>query len=131
MSYPLDIREAALEYARGLQQAPGEPEPELEGSPQFILIGTEQQGRAVLFASTDVVTTRFARKQTGVDRVQVGQLMARLPRMSILVGAELRSFEQHIGSDYYQALATLLADWERKKNVRQRAESRAQLPPGV
>lgn len=131
-SYPLEVRQAALEYARGLQQPSREEQPELDGEPQFILVGVQQHGRSVLFASTDVKATRFARRPGGVDRVQVAPgIFARLQRTSILVGAELRTFEQHIGSDYYQALQTLLCDWERKKNVRQRAEHRAQLPPGV
>lgn len=122
-AYPAEVRQAALEFARYLAQG-GEvtqQEHHLDAEPQFILIGVQQHGRSLLFASTQVKTTKFARRVTGID--QVGA--ARIPRMSILVGAELGSFEQYIGDDYRQLLQTLLSEWDRKVMAQQR-----QLPSG-
>jgi len=130
LSYSPEVRQAALEYARGLLVVPSGPEPDLDGEPQFILVGVQQHGRAILFASTDVKTTKFARQMVGVDMVRVGGATARVPRLAIYVGAELRSFEQYVGADYREGLVTLLGEWERKRGVRQRAEHRTpQLPP--
>lgn len=115
-SYPEDVRLAAVEYARGLVRT-GEVVPqevELDAEPQFILIGTQQHGRSLLFVSTAVRATRFARRVEGVDRVQTGVGYARIPRMSILAAAELTSFEQIYGGDCREALQTLLREWDRK-----------------
>lgn len=115
---PEELREAALEYARGLELAVGQSDPPPDSEDvQFVLVGVEQAGRAVLFASTSVTEAKFARRMDGVDRVEIrpGGPVARIPRMSILVGARMTSFEQYVGDDYASALATLQAEWQRKQ----------------
>lgn len=122
---PEEAREAALEYARGLGRQ-HEPEPLQEGDvPEFIIVGLE--GRR-LFYSASVTTSRFLRRMTGVNRVPIAGRMARLPQYAIMVGVEMRDFEQIIGDNYQDALRTLLEEQARKA-----ATDRAirELPPGI
>ncbi len=115
-SYPEEIRQAALEYARGLcLAAQDEPLPDGEEA-QFILVGVQQGGRAILFASSSVTEAKFARRMDGFDRVPIrpGGPDARIPRFSIAVGARMTEFEQIVGDDYASALATLLSEWRRR-----------------
>jgi hypothetical protein len=117
-SYPEEVRRAALEYARGLMLGPAQAEPLPEGEDvQFVLVGVRQAGRALLFASSAVTETRFARQVDGFDRVPIrpGGTVARIPRITAIVGAKMTSFEQIVGDDYREALATLLAEWDRKR----------------
>jgi hypothetical protein len=134
-SYPEEIRRAALEYARGLvrqdlspsrQEVPGDEEV------QFILVGVEQAGRALLFASTSVTETKFARWTDGFDRVQIrpGGPVARVPRMFAIVGAKMTSFEQIVGDDYREALASLVREWDRKQRRSSRACPCSQMSYG-
>lgn len=121
-SYPEEIRRAALEYARGLQL--GQPEPEAlpdEGDVQFVLVGVEQAGRAMLFASGSVTEAKFARRFDGLDHIPIGPNgpIARVPRYLIYVAAQMRDFDQHVGDDYASALATMLADWQRRRQAQQ------------
>lgn len=120
---PAEVRQAALEYARGLQLDRPEPEPLPEGEDvQFILVGVRQAGRALLFASSSVTETRFARQADGFDRVAIrpGGPYARVPRVVAIVGAKMTSFEQIVGDDYRDALASLIAEWDRKKAAARR-----------
>ncbi len=48
--------------------------------------------------------------------------VARVPRVSAIVGVEMTSFEQVLADDYPGALRSLLREWERKQQ--------ASLPPG-
>lgn len=120
---PAEIRQAALEYARGLQLDRPEPEPLPDaGDVKFILVGVQQHGRAILFASSDVAEAKFARQYGGIDRVEIcpGGPVARIPRMVAIVGAKIGVFEQYIGDDYRDALRTMLGEWERKAAARRR-----------
>lgn len=125
---PAEVRQAALEYARGLQLERPEPEPlPDEGDVKFILVGVQQHGRAILFASSDVTEAKFARQFGGIDRVEIrpGGPVARIPRMTVIVGAKMDGFEQYIGDDYRDAVRTMLTEWERKA-----AAARRQLEAG-
>jgi hypothetical protein len=130
---PEEVRRAALEYARGLQIDRPEPEPlPDEGDVKFILVGVQQHGRAILFASSQVTETRFARQVDGVDRVPITAdpkgPCARVPRLTAIVGAKMAGFEQYIGDDYRDALRTMLTEWERKKAAAERRQR--ELPGG-
>ena len=130
--FPDEVRQAALEYARGLALGRAAPEPLPDGEDvKFILVGVEQGGRAILFSSTSVIEAKFARQMDGFDRVEIrpGGPVARVPRLTAIVGAKMSSFEQHVGHDYREALATLLEDWKRKRDAAER-ESRRQLAQG-
>jgi hypothetical protein len=113
---PDEVKLAALEYARGAQERPvAEEQADMDSEPQFILVGAQQHGQSILFASTSVKATKFARRVEGVDRVEIAPgRFARLPRMAILVAAQLYSFEQIVGGDYREGLQTLLSEWDRK-----------------
>lgn len=126
-SMPPDVRQAALEYARGLHHAGGVVQEGMpEGEPQFILVGVVQNGQHIIFASTQVKTTRFGRRVAGVDRVEVASgRFARIPRIVAVVGAEMGEFEQYLAQDYRHGLQSLLTEWDRKAMMRQRG-----LPPG-
>jgi hypothetical protein len=116
-SYPGEVRQAALEHARGLQLARDEAEPLPDGDDvQFVLVGVQQAGRAILFASSAVTEANFARQTDGFDRVPIcpGGPVARVPRISAIVGAKMTSFEQIVGDDYRDALASLIREWDRK-----------------
>jgi hypothetical protein len=133
-AYPEEIRQAALEYARGLRLERQEPEPLPDGEDvKFILVGVQQAGRAILFASSQVTETRFARQVDGVDRVPIcpgeNAPCARIPRLTAIVGAKMTSFEQHIGDDYASALATMLSEWERRRAASRR-QRRPEIGPG-
>jgi hypothetical protein len=128
-AYPEEVRLAALEYARGLRLAlPPEPAGEVEGIPQFIILGYDG---GTLVWSTDVECTQMVRRIDGFDRVPLragpNSPVARVPRWAIAVGAKLRSFEQHIGEDYGSALSTLLAELKRRQ---QAGPPPPALPPG-
>jgi len=132
-SYPEEIRRAALEYARGLahqELSPGWQEVPGDEVPQFILVGVEQRGQAVLFASTSVTEAKFARRMDGFDRVPIrpGGPVARVPRITAIVGAKMTSFEQIVGDDYREALTSLVREWDRKSAAAR--EERRQLGPG-
>lgn len=120
-SYPEEVRRAALEYARGFQMDVRDaPPPDAEGEDvQFVLVGVQQGGRSILFASTAVTEARFARQMDGFDRVPIrpGGPVARVSRVTAIVGAKMTSFEQIVGDDYREALATLLGEWERKRQL--------------
>jgi hypothetical protein len=119
-SYPEAVRQAALEYARGLALGPVRPEPLPDAeNVQFVLVGVRQAGRAILFASSSVTEAKFARQADGFDRVQIrpGGPVARVPRLTAIVGAKMTSFEQIVGEDYREALASLLDDWRRKQQL--------------
>jgi hypothetical protein len=130
-SYPEEVRRAALEYARGLALGPSRPEPLPEGEDvQFVLVGVRQQGRAILFASSSVTEAKFARQVDGFDRVEIrpGGPVARVPRMTAIVGAKMTSFEQIVGADYREALASMLAEWQRRQQAAERHQR--ELPGG-
>jgi hypothetical protein len=124
-SYPEEVRQAALEYARGLAlgraQADSLPE---AGDVQFILVGVRQAGRAIVFASSAVTEAKFARQMDGFDRVPIrpgpNAPVARVPRITAIVGAKMTSFEQIAGADYREALASLISEWDRKKEAARR-----------
>jgi hypothetical protein len=126
---PQEVRQAALEYARGLQLEREEPEPlPEEDRVQFVLVGVEQGGRAILFASSAVTEAKFARRQEGFDRIPITANpegpVARVPRTGIYVAAKMTSFEQIIGDDYRDALRTMLAEWKRRAEAAERPPAR-------
>jgi hypothetical protein len=128
-SYPEEVRQAALEYARGLALAKDEPLPDPgDEDVQFVLVGVRQAGRAILFASSSVTEAKFARKMDGFDRVPIrpGGPVARIPRWSILVGARMTGFEQIVADNFDSALATLVGERQRKARA-----SRRELPGGT
>jgi hypothetical protein len=130
-SYPGEVRQAALEYARGLVLGRAQDEPLPDGEDvQFVLVGVHQHGRAVLFASSAVTETRFARQLDGFDRVEIrpGGPVARVPRFTAIVGAKMTSFDQIVGADYREALASLIREWDRKKAAAR--EQRRGIGPG-
>ena len=59
---------------------------------------------------------RFARRMDGFDRVPIrpGGPVARVPRITAIVGAKMTSFEQIVGDDYREALASLISEWDRR-----------------
>lgn len=129
VALPEEVREAALEYARGLMIG-REPEPLPEGEDvQFMLVGVEQGGRSILFFSSAVTEAKFARGVEGFDRVPIrpGGPVARVPRMTAVVGAKMTSFEQIVGADYRDALQTLLSEWNRRAAA---SEQRRGIGPG-
>jgi hypothetical protein len=137
---PYEVKLAALEYARACAEGTvvRQQEAEVEGDPEFIIVGVRQHGSHILFASTAIKATKFARHVSGVDRVEIRPgVFARIPRISVLVGAELHSFEQYVGAGYREVLRTLLGEWDRKALAREQAEQwagrvqvRPELPPG-
>lgn len=129
-----EVKLAALEYARGCQErpVPQDEELQLDADPEFIMVGVRQHGSHIVFASSSVKATKFGRRVSGVDRVEVRPgVFARIPRISILVGAELYSFDQILGDDYRQALRTLLSEWDRKARAASQplSEQMRALPP--
>ncbi len=132
-SYPEGVRQAALEYARGLALGRVQAEPLPGGEDvQFILVGVQQAGRAILFASSSVTEAKFARQMDGFDRVPIrpGGPVARVPRITAIVGAKMTSFDQIVGADYREALASLIREWDRKKETAWRAEWDRGIGPG-
>lgn len=126
LSFPQEIREAALEYARGLQLHKAAPEPEsFDSPPQFVIVGLD--GGRVIF-SQHVTDAQMVRRVEGFDRVPIGPgpnaTVARLPRYVIALGVKLEQFEQHLGDDYPSALATISAEWRRRE-----ASARKQWQP--
>lgn len=130
-SYPEEVRQAALEYARGMKQLREfEPEPFQDGDvPDFVMVGLNG---GTLFYSTSVVTSKFAQRVVGVDIVPITPnpegLKARVPRMAIVVAVEMRDFEQIVSGSYQDALRTLLEDQQRKAAAQSRQQA---LPPGI
>jgi hypothetical protein len=116
------VRLAALEYARGLQPGVASVSPDTPGGEdvQFIIIGIQQDGRNLVFASSAVTEAKFARYADGFDHVEIrrGGPVARVPREVIVVGAKLSRFEQVIGESYGLALTELLGRWRRADRAR-------------
>jgi len=95
-----------------------------DDEPEFIMVGIRRPGGITLFVSKDVVEAKFLPRVVGHDAVEVkkGMRPAILPRVEIVVGAKMTSFEQVLGDNYLEALKSLAGWWE------QRGDPRA-LPP--
>lgn len=98
-----------------------------EDEPEFIIVGIRRPGGVVLFTSSTITNAKFARRVDGFDQVKVpgAHRDAMVPRVRAIVGVEMSNFEQVLGEDYRSALASLLAEWERR-----RASARKQWQPG-
>lgn len=91
-----------------------------DDEPEFIMVGVRRPGGVILFVSRDVTETRFARRTVGHDVVEVpgARRPAFIPRVEIVVGAKMTSFEQVLGDSYLDALKTLARWWEQEKDPR-------------
>lgn len=117
----LEETDTPLDLDRGMELGSQDPE--------FIIVGIRRPGGVQLFVSSAVTNAKFARQVKGYDHIPIspGGPVAHVPRINVIVGVEMTSFEQVLADDYMAALYTITRSWER---AGQRGPELPELPPG-